>query len=153
MANGANKIGITYPFQDSRLGDYVELTITVEAEVRSELIHLLLTRKGSRFFLPDFGTRLYEFIFEQMDDNTYNQIDAEIREQIGIYLPNIRVNKLTVTALTQEDEINLAIPENSDDRLYRLPGRNTSEYTAKIKIDYSITNNSFETRDFVIINI
>ena len=36
-------------------------------KIRADLLHLILTRKGSRYYLPDFGTRIYEFIFEPMD--------------------------------------------------------------------------------------
>ena len=56
--------GINFPFRRSTKGDYVSLSIDPEEEIRSELIHLILTRKGTRYFLPDFGTRIYEFIFE-----------------------------------------------------------------------------------------
>ena len=70
--------GIDFPFRDSAIGNYVRLTATPEKEVRANLIHLLLTRKGSRFLLPDFGTRLYEFIFEQNDMVSYAQIEEEI---------------------------------------------------------------------------
>ncbi len=55
--------GINFPFLDSRTGKYLSLSETADEEIRTDLIHLLLTRKGSRYFLPDFGTRLYEFIF------------------------------------------------------------------------------------------
>ena len=37
--------------------------------------------------------------------------------------------------------------------LYRLPGKGTSEYTAKIKIDYSTNAQTFAQSDFIIINI
>ena len=64
MANGIT-YGINFPFQDSKVGKYLDLSEYTNDEIRSNLIHLLLTRKGSRFFLPDFGTRLYEYIFEE----------------------------------------------------------------------------------------
>ena len=63
MANGQT-YGLTFPFRDSFDGKYLNLTSYSDQEIRSELIHLLLTRKGTRYYLPDFGTRLYEFIFE-----------------------------------------------------------------------------------------
>ena len=63
MANGIT-YGITFPFRDSFNGKYLDLTDYASEEVRTNLIHLLLTRKGSRYYLPDFGSRLYEYIFE-----------------------------------------------------------------------------------------
>jgi len=52
--------GIDYPFRDSSKGDFLKMTETPEREVRSNLIHLLLTKRGTRYYLPDFGTRIYE---------------------------------------------------------------------------------------------
>jgi hypothetical protein len=43
--------------------------------------------------------------------------------------------------------------ESSESSIYRFPGKGTSEYTAKIKIDYSTSNTTFGPSDFVIINI
>ena len=71
----ATTYGIDYPFRDSAIGNYVQMTGTPEREVRADLIHLLLTRKGSRYFLPDFGTRLYEFIFEQNDSVSHSLLE------------------------------------------------------------------------------
>ena len=42
---------------------------------------------------------------------------------------------------------------SSESSIYRFPGKGTSEYTAKIKIDYSTNNTTFGPSDFVIINI
>jgi len=70
MANGFT-YGINFPFRDSRRGDYLELTQLESQQVKSDLIHLLLTRKGSRYYLPEFGTRLYEFLFEPFDGLTF----------------------------------------------------------------------------------
>ena len=37
--------------------------------------------------------------------------------------------------------------------IYRLPGRGVEEYTAKLRIDYTITDSTFQSKDFIIINI
>ena len=63
MANGKS-YGVTFPFRDSFDGKYLDTTDFEDDEIRSSLIHLLLTRKGARYFLPEFGTRLYEYIFD-----------------------------------------------------------------------------------------
>ena len=38
--------GIDFPFRKSRLGYFLELTETPEDEIKSDLIHLLLTQKS-----------------------------------------------------------------------------------------------------------
>jgi phage baseplate assembly protein W len=145
--------GIDFPFQDSDLGYYLQLTETPEEEIKANLIHLLLTRKGTRYFLPDFGTRLYEYIFEPLDAPTFDSIEAEIREQVDKYIPNLKLNTVTVTpALDTEDSPGTIVAEN-DPRVYRIAGEGTKEHTAKVRLDYTITSNAFETRDFIIINL
>jgi hypothetical protein len=37
--------------------------------------------------------------------------------------------------------------------IYRVPGTGVADYTAKIRIDYTITDSTFNNKDFVIINI
>jgi phage baseplate assembly protein W len=58
MAEGKT-YGINFPFRDSSKGTYFSLSEESDEEIRSSLVHLLLTRKGTRYYLPDFGTRLY----------------------------------------------------------------------------------------------
>jgi phage baseplate assembly protein W len=149
MANGKS-YGVTFPFRDSFDGKYLDTTDFEDDEIRSSLIHLLLTRKGSRYFLPDFGTRLYEYIFEPLDGPTFNQIEAEIRDSVEKYIPNLLINKVSVYAAT-DDLVESVVQDGVN--TFNLPGRNSVEYTAKVKIDYTITSNVFNPSDFIIINI
>ena len=145
--------GIDFPFQDSELGYYLKLTETPEEEIKADLIHLLLTRKGSRYFLPDFGTRLYEYIFEPLDTPTFDSIESEIREQVGKYIPNLTINAVNVESAMDAEETEGTIVTDNDPRVYRIAGQGTKEHTAKVRLDYTITNNVFETKDFIIINL
>jgi phage baseplate assembly protein W len=153
MANGKT-YGITFPFRDSFDGKYLDLTDFEDQEVRSSLIHLLLTRKGARYFLPDFGTRLYEYIFEPLDGPTFNQIESEIRDSVEKYIPNLQINSISVIDASTEDNNTAATTQDGMvNNTIALPGRSNLEYTAKVRIDYTITNNVFNQSDFIIINI
>ncbi len=145
--------GIDFPFRDSAIGNYVRLTPTPEKEVRANLIHLLLTRKGSRFLLPDFGTRLYEYIFDQNDVITHNNIEEEIREGVKKYIPNLDIKSITVMSAEDDPDEVTSINEEEDARLFRVSTAANKPYTAKVKIDYSVNNGTFTTPDFVIINL
>ena len=145
--------GIDYPFRDSAIGNYVQMTGTPEQEVRADLIHLLLTRKGSRYFLPDFGTRLYEFIFEQNDSISYSQIEDEIREGVRKYIPNLDINSISIISADDDPEEPTSPSEELDERLYRVSDSSSKPYTAKVRLDYTVNNGAFSTSDFVIINI
>ena len=156
MADGIT-YGINFPFRDSKRGDYLQLTEFEAQEIKADLIHLLLTRKGTRYYLPEFGTRLYEFLFEPFDGLTFNAIESDIRDAVSQFMPNLLLNNITITPADPQEEIDIATGQNivgsSESSIYRFPGKGTSEYTAKIRIDYSTDKNTFSQSDFVIINI
>ena len=151
MANGIT-YGVDFPFDTSYRGDGLKMTEYFSDEIRASLLHLLLTRKGSRYYLPDFGTRLYEYIFEPMDGPTFSDIEAEIRDSVSEYIPGITITKISVTDASDGEE-DKGTYVQGDTRVYRVPGISEKEHTAKIKIDYIITDSAFNQSDFVIINI
>lgn len=146
--------GIDFPFRDSQKGDYLNMTEIPEKEVRANLIHLLLTRKGSRYYLPDFGTRIYEYIFEQNDLISFNLIEEEIREGVRKYIPNLDINSINIMSAEDDPDVDEKMfSELEDERLFRVSDQSTKPYTAKVKIDYTVNNGAFSSSDFVIINI
>lgn len=145
------KYGINFPFMDSNEGSFLKQTETPEKEIRTNLIHLLLTKKGTRYYLPDFGTRLYQFIFDQNDSVTFNLIEDEIRETVKKYIPNLDLTKIEVVSAENDDEN--SIKEMEDERLFRVSDTSSKPYTAKVLINYTVNNGAFSSSDFVIINI
>ena len=152
MANGIT-YGIAFPFVDSFTGRYLDVTNSTEAETRASLVHLILTRKGSRYFLPDFGTRLYQFIFDQNDMVTFGLIESEIRETVKTYIPNLDITSINVMSAEDDPDETTTFNMMEDERLFRVSDHSTKPYTAKVKIEYTVTNGAFSTSDFVILNI
>ena len=152
MANGIT-YGINFPFRESYVGKYLDVSDSTDEEVRSNLIHLLLTKKGYRYYLPDFGTRLYEYIFEPLDGPTFSEIEGEIRDSVEKYMPGVQITNISITdaSLGEEDKGTFINPDG--EREFKVQGISEKEHTAKIKIDYKVTNQAFESSDFVIINI
>ena len=128
MANG-NSININFPFRDSNKGYLLDLNVNDSAAIKADLMHLLLTRKGERLYMPDFGTDLLKFIFEPNDSRTQGEMKQSLNETIKKYLPKLKINELTVT----ESEL--------------------SEHAVTVRIDYTVTDDVFQSTDFVIINI
>ena len=149
----ATTYGIDYPFKDSSKGDYLNMTEIPEKEIRANLIHLLLTRKGSRYYLPDFGTRLYEYIFDQNDMVSYTHIEEEIREGVKKYIPNLDINSINITSAEDDPNKQRSISEDDYSRLFRVSDTSNEPYTAVVKIDYTVNNGAFSTSDFIILNI
>ena len=128
MANG-KYININYPFKDSNKGFFLDLNADDSSAIKADLMHLILTRKGQRLYNPDFGTDLLKYIFEPEDGLTLGGIKDEVNTAVKKYLPNLKINSLTVDQSTESD------------------------YAAVVRIDYTITNDVFNVSDFVIINI
>ena len=151
MADGIT-YGLNFPFRDSFDGKYLDLSGYNDEEIRSNLVHLLLTRKGTRYYLPDFGTRLYEYIFEPLDGPTFSDIESEIREAVSEYIPGITITNVSIKAASEGEEDKGTYIQN-DERVFRVPGISEKEHTAKVKIDYVMNDTAFSQSDFVIINI
>jgi phage baseplate assembly protein W len=122
-----NYINIQYPFKDSRKGFFVELTEADQNAVKSDLMHLLLTNKGERFYLPNFGTNLLKFIFEPNDSLTLASIKEDITNTVARFLPDLQVNEVLVDKT----------PNSSKE--------------ATVRVDYTITEDVFNTTDFIVI--
>jgi phage baseplate assembly protein W len=145
--------GIDFPFRDSLEGKFLKMTGTPEREIRADLIHLLLTKKGSRYYLPDFGTRLYQYIFDQNDAVTFGLIESEIRDSVKKYIPNLDLTSIIVVSAEDDpDQIN-SLQENEDNRLFRVSSDSEKPHTAVVKIEYTVNNGAFTSSDFIILNI
>jgi phage baseplate assembly protein W len=129
MAQNAKYININYPFKDSAKGFFLDLTTTDSKAIKSDLMHLILTRKGERLYNPEFGSDLLKFIFEPNDGKTLSDIKLDIQTTVKKYIPNLDVDDITV--------------DISDE----------SEYVASVQVNYTITDGVFTETDFVIINI
>jgi phage baseplate assembly protein W len=125
----AKLININYPFKNSQQGYYLDMNETNSAAIKSDLMHLLLTRKGERLYMPEFGTDLLKFIFDPYDKKTITDLKMEISETVKKFIPNLTINNIIV--------------EHSD----------LSEYAATVKIDYTITNGVFVENEIITINI
>ena len=122
-------INIRYPFKDSVKGFFLDITETDKDAIKSDLMHLILTKKGERYYMPDFGTNLMQFIFEPNDNYTQSEIKQEIKETVKKYIPNLAVQDVVV--------------EPHPD----------SEYAATVRIDYVVTDGVFQETDFVLIEL
>jgi len=98
-------INIDFPFKDSKKGFYLKLNQTDRDAIKADLLHLLLTNKGERLYLPDFGSDLQKYIFEPNDSITHEEIRDSLNESISLYIPNLIVNSIEFRNDTIEEVI------------------------------------------------
>ena len=88
-------INIDFPFRDSDNGFYFKMNKTDKDAIRADLLHLLLTNKGERLYLPEFGSDLKKFIFEPNDEITQEQIKDNLNQTIIRFIPNLLINDIS----------------------------------------------------------
>ena len=96
--------GIKFPFTISKQdGFFVDLNNDLKDKVASEIAHVILTQKGTRLKMPDFGTDLIKYIFEPSDTLEWNTVESEIRRAVGQYVSNATIQSVEVKRDESED--------------------------------------------------
>ena len=105
MAGLAPKVPLT---QDS--GDGYTLLKKVDAMLRQNLKMLILTMPGERVMDPGYGVGMKRYLFENYSENTYAEIDSKIREQVAIYMPFIKIHRISFgSADPDKNKLGIAI--------------------------------------------
>lgn len=88
-------INIKFPLTDDVENNFFlkRNEITMDA-IKSNLMLLILTKKGSRYMLRDYGTNLEKFLFDPNDTLTELDIETEIKNTVNKYIPKLTINKV-----------------------------------------------------------
>ena len=75
--------------------DGFEQIDTLRKNIKQNLKMLLLTNPGERVMDPNFGVGVGRYLFEMVEDQSvYADIDSKIREQILLYMPFIKIQRV-----------------------------------------------------------
>ena len=96
-------IGLSFPLRRDDNNDF-KLTKTSLEQAQHNLKNLFLTFPGERVGQPEFGSRIRELCFEQVDDELPNRIEEEVRRTVSNWLPYINVQE--VNTLNEEGDKN-----------------------------------------------
>ena len=85
------------------------VAVVGEEAIKRSVRNLLQTYTGEAPFFPNFGTRLQELLFENIDPITTKLIEDEILSTLKTYEPRVRVQSLSVRAVpdNHQYEVNL----------------------------------------------
>jgi phage baseplate assembly protein W len=102
--------GITLPIQNDGRGFFAQAFTSIE-QAKSNLKNLLLTAKGERVMQPNFGSGLRSLLFEQMDDEKFeDKIQQTIITAVEFWLPYINIEEINVemtNELRDKNQVNL----------------------------------------------
>jgi len=102
---------VRFPLRDDNdKNTYFQLNqITKDAFV-SDLLLLLLTEKGERYYNPNYGTNLLKYIFEPNDDLTAQEVEQDIKNTVSLYIPSLKIKSVQFNRLV--DDQGNSISEN-----------------------------------------
>lgn len=101
---------ITFPIKDNiETNTFLQLSQTSKSAYTSDLLLLLLTERGQRFYMPDFGTNLISHIFSPNDSITFGDIQQEIKRSVAAYIPYLNIDSIEMEKV---DVDGMEIPEN-----------------------------------------
>lgn len=87
---------ITYPFRDNNeTNSFIQMNQATKNSYSSNLLLLLLTEKGERYYESDYGTNLLKYIFDPNDNLTSSQVEEEIRDTVSLYIPEVKITSVT----------------------------------------------------------
>ncbi len=74
--------------------DGFALVKSLKLNIKQNLKMLLLTSPGERVMFPRFGVGMRRYLFEMQSDEVFAAIDSKIREQVSIYLPYVKIQRV-----------------------------------------------------------
>ena len=96
-------IGLSFPLRRDNTSDF-KLTQTSLEQAAHNLRNLFLTYPGERVGQPEFGSRLRDLCFEQIDDDLPGKVEEEVRRAVTNWLPYIVIQE--VNTLTEDGDEN-----------------------------------------------
>jgi len=89
-------INIKFPLtDDTEKNQYFQMNEVTKDALTSNLLFLLLTQKGERYYNPNFGTNLIQYVFEPKDTLTISEIEREIKITVKEFIPELTINKVS----------------------------------------------------------
>ncbi len=159
-------LGIKFPFVPSEKNFFLGMNETSAEEVKSQLLHLLLTEKGSRLYNVEFGSDLLSFIFEPNDQTTFEEMKSSIQESVSKWIPNLTINNIIIKEdnpldISDESLDQTIIEQNgglitktiTSGKKNNSTGDGDPGHTVSVTIDFTINDGVFSQSDSIILRI
>ena len=99
---------ISMSFESNPLNDDLVSLSDTSAIARS-LRNIVFTQPGEKFFNPDFGSRITESLFENVDEVSALAIEDEIKSSIINFEPRVNLLNTVVVPNPDDNEMNVTI--------------------------------------------
>lgn len=84
-------------------------TVTNKESIKQSIYMIVNTAKGSRIFMPEYGSRIKGFLFEPFDESTAKRIGIELQETLQNHEPRIEILNINVNIDWQNTQYNIVV--------------------------------------------
>ena len=99
---------ISMSFETNPLNDDL-IALKNSSAIARSIRNIVFTQPGEKFFNPDFGSRISESLFENIDDASADVIRDEIRNSIRNFEPRVNLLSVIVRPNFDFNEMNVTI--------------------------------------------
>jgi len=128
MAGG---ILIKFPLSNNTNNFLFGVSKSSKDALKSKLLLLFYTNLNQRYYMPDFGIGLEQYLFEQNDDLLVKQIEDAFKKKVKLYIPEVTITGFNLLDKEENQDINtimLSIPFQYSEDAY--------SYNDTIKISF-----------------
>jgi phage baseplate assembly protein W len=79
------------------------------AAIQNSIKNIFTTKKGQKIYDPEFGASLEQYLFESVDEFYAKVIGEEILKNLETFEPRIRVLKIQVTPIPDDNEYRIVL--------------------------------------------
>ena len=99
---------ISMSFETNPLNDDL-VSLSDSSAIARSIRNIVLTSPGEKFFNPDFGSRISESLFENVDEVSALAIEDEIKSSIINFEPRVNLLSTIVVPNPDDNEMNVTI--------------------------------------------
>ena len=99
---------ISMSFETNPLNDDL-IALKNSSAIARSLRNIVFTQPGEKFFNPDFGSRITESLFENVDEVSALAIEDEIKSSIINFEPRVNLLNTNVVPNPDDNEMNVTI--------------------------------------------
>jgi phage baseplate assembly protein W len=126
-------INVKFPIVDDVEKNIVfKQNFTTKEALVSNLLLLLLTDEGERFYMSDYGINLKKYIFQPNDTITESEVTEEVREKVKKFIPQLTITKVEFFSAEYDQD-----------------GNKLLENEISAKVDFTYSNDTFNDQGSV----
>jgi phage baseplate assembly protein W len=102
MATLTQTYGVVLPIAHGPQGFFNQSYTSVD-QIKTNLKMLLMTKKGERRMNPEFGSSLWEILFENFNNNIYSVVENTIRNDISRWMNYVNISQIEIDTNSTEN--------------------------------------------------